>query len=90
MGEWLKVNGDAVYGTRVWKIYGYEDVRFTVKEDILYVYTPKWPENEFTINIFSPLNLEINFSKLENNIFSFLKFLNPSRLPLPLAQDDSC
>lgn len=24
MGEWLQTNGEAIYGTRLWKIYGEE------------------------------------------------------------------
>lgn len=36
MGAWLKVNGDAIYGTRVCAPYKKENIAFTKKENIVY------------------------------------------------------
>lgn len=43
VGKWLKVNGDGIYGTRAWKKYGEESLRFTTKGDNFYVISLKWP-----------------------------------------------
>ena len=77
VGDWLKVNGEAIYGTRPFKIYGEgpkrmgssghfvqmngeysaENIRFTTKENCLYVIQMGWlgSHEEFTIN---SLNLD--------------------------------
>ena len=40
MGAWLKVNGDAIYGTRATDEYESEKVRFTKKGDSIYALVP--------------------------------------------------
>jgi len=61
IGDWLKVNGNAIYGSRVWKTVGENRMRFTAKNDKLYVSLLEWPVEESSLVIKS-----LNSWKIEN------------------------
>nr|XP_050040707.1 tissue alpha-L-fucosidase-like [Dermacentor andersoni] len=49
LGEWLAVNGEAVYGSQPWKHQNdtaTPHMWYTAKADVVYVYVMRWPKNE--------------------------------------------
>ena len=49
VGEWLRVNGEAIYGSRYWDVPRDGDVRFTRKGNVLYAIALEWPEDPLTL-----------------------------------------
>lgn len=66
LGKWLGVNGDAIYGTRPWKISEEGRVHFTTKGQTLYAISLAWPTNELVIPALgSGKNLDGNIEIVE-------------------------
>ena len=45
-GAWLKVNGEAIYGSRPWTVWKEGDFRFTRNGEAVYAIALEWPEEE--------------------------------------------
>ena len=50
VGEWLRVNGEAIYGSRTWDTYKDGDIRFTRKGNTLYAIALEWPAEEVRLS----------------------------------------
>ena len=55
LGEWLRVNGEGIYGTRHWSVQTECDARFTSKGDFVYAIFLKWQGDEFKLNSVEPV-----------------------------------
>lgn len=55
LGDWLKVNGEAIYGTRYWTTQQENDARFTSKGDYVYAIFLKWQGEEFKLKAVKPV-----------------------------------
>lgn len=94
-GDWLKVNGEAIYGTAYWS--GSKDNKtsklfFTKKANALYVITTDWTETVSLQNIpaVKAVSLlgykdKVSFRQLKNNINIKAPAINPGNMPCQYA-----
>ena len=56
IGAWMKVNGEAIYATRMWTTWGEGDVRYTRSKDgkTLYALCLSWPGETLTLPRVTP------------------------------------
>jgi len=59
VGEWLDVNGEAIFGTDYWKTFGTDNIRFTRTGDrVLYVTVLEWPGDQVLVEPLSDWTAE--------------------------------
>lgn len=63
IGQWMDLNGEAIYETRPWSIAEDGCVRFTRKGDMLYAIALEWPEEDGILRI-PALGKEKNVSRI--------------------------
>lgn len=49
IGQWLRQNGEGIYGTRPYKNAIEKNIRFTTKEGVIYAFVLRWDGKPFTI-----------------------------------------
>ena len=49
IGQWLRQNGEGIYGTRPYKNAIEENIRFTTKDGVIYAFVLRWDGKPFTI-----------------------------------------
>ena len=55
IGEWIDVNGEAIYGSRLWDHYeDGENIRYTNTGGHIYAVSLVWPGREFSLNHIQP------------------------------------
>lgn len=71
MGAWLKVNGEAIYGTTYFNHAaepgGPDDLRYTVKDGTLYATALTWPGEELTLGTDLPVDRRTEITLLGSN-----------------------
>ena len=77
VGKWLEVNGDGIYGTRAWTVFGEGDFRFTKKGKALYAIALKWPTAPVVITAVPTSLIKVKSVKLLGQ-----------KEPLSFSQDD--
>lgn len=69
IGKWLRVNHEAIYGTRPWITTSEGDLRFTRRGDIIYAIALKWPGEELKIeSIKAEEDLSVRMLGLEGKL----------------------
>lgn len=55
IGRWLQINGEAIYGSRRWRIEREQGfVRYTVKDGTVYAICTKWPGKQLSLDAIKP------------------------------------
>jgi alpha-L-fucosidase len=75
VGEWLHVNGEAIYGSHYWEPYKDGDVRFTRKGNTLYMHVHFWPGETVALGGLTNKKIGANIGLSESSVKAIVQRL---------------
>jgi alpha-L-fucosidase len=89
IGAWLKVNGDAIYGTRPWEKFSEAGWHFTAKGPVVYAIATAWPGDEAVIASLGSRKVSKVQLRGSPAALSFTQDSRGLRVALPAAHETS-
>ncbi|PYT77400.1 MAG: hypothetical protein DMG40_23680 [Acidobacteria bacterium] len=87
IGDWLSINGDAIYGTSYGPVQGVASIRTTAKENKIFVHVFEWPTGALEISGIKPRVLSARLLATGQAV-EFAQTEQTTRLHLPPQMPD--
>ena len=87
IGDWITINGDAIYGTTYGPIQGEQAYRTTAKGNNLYIHLLDWPTSALQLNTVKPKILSARLLA-NNQPLTFQQTENGVQISLPQEAPD--
>ncbi len=88
IGDWLAINGEAIYGTSYGPIQGLKEVRTTAKKGTIYVHVFDWPAARMELSGIDPAILSIHLLATGQPL-KFTQMTDRVQIDVPARAPDS-